>query len=188
MKRIGWENGTLVSKAKVNIGGSIYDVEPERYEGNTPLSAENLKRMEDNMEEAIEEVENKNKRHIITANIITTTVTGGTQTTLSVQELCKSGNKLSIENGRIKIGAGVSKVLVYAKVLMDTTELTNNFLYVIQNNTIINRADGYGKYETLSTPGFLVNVQEGDKFTISVLAGTNASVYDGSYITVEVIE
>lgn len=56
MKRIGWENGVLVSKAKVNIGGSTYDVEPEQYEGNTPLSAENLKKMEDNMEEGLNEV------------------------------------------------------------------------------------------------------------------------------------
>lgn len=55
MKRIGWENGVLVSKAKVSIGGTVYDVEPEQYEGNTPLSAENLKQMEDNMEEAIDE-------------------------------------------------------------------------------------------------------------------------------------
>lgn len=53
MERIGWENGTLVSKGKVNIGGNIYEVEAEQYEGNTPLSAENLKKMEDNMEEAI---------------------------------------------------------------------------------------------------------------------------------------
>ncbi|MCI8346239.1 MAG: hypothetical protein HFJ42_09995 [Clostridia bacterium] len=137
---------------------------------------------------SIENLLKDTKRHIVTANIVTTTITEGVQTTLSVRELCKSGNKLSVENGRIIIGSGVSKVLVYAKVLIDTTELTNNFLYVMQNNIIINRGDGYGKYETLSTPGFLVNVQEGDKFTISVLAGTNASIYDGSYITVEVIE
>lgn len=55
MKRIGWENGTLVSKAKVSIGGNIYEVESEQYEGNTPLSAENLKKMEDNIEESIYE-------------------------------------------------------------------------------------------------------------------------------------
>lgn len=59
MKRIGWENGVLVSKGKVSIGGNIYEVEPEQYEGNTPLSAENLKKMEDNMEEAVAEVVTK---------------------------------------------------------------------------------------------------------------------------------
>lgn len=54
MDRIGWENGTLVSKAKVTINGNIYEVEPEQYEGTTPLSAENMKQMEDNCEGAIQ--------------------------------------------------------------------------------------------------------------------------------------
>ena len=55
LKRIGWENGTLVSKAKVNIDGTIYEVEPAQYSGKTPLSAENFKKMEDNVENAINE-------------------------------------------------------------------------------------------------------------------------------------
>lgn len=55
MDRIGWENGTLVSKAKVNIGGMIYEVEPAQYSGRTPMSAENLKKMENNVEKEIKE-------------------------------------------------------------------------------------------------------------------------------------
>ena len=59
MQKINWENGTLISPAKVEIGGVIYDVTPEQYSGNTPLSAENLNQMEDNIEDAIEDVEDK---------------------------------------------------------------------------------------------------------------------------------
>ena len=55
LKRIEWENGTLVSKAKANIDGTIYEVEPAQYSGKTPMSAENLKKMEDNTENAINE-------------------------------------------------------------------------------------------------------------------------------------
>lgn len=55
LKRIGWEDGTLVSKAKVEVSGQIYDVEPEQYTGTTPLSAANLKEMENNTEDAINE-------------------------------------------------------------------------------------------------------------------------------------
>lgn len=55
LERIGWEDGTLVSNAKVNVQGTIYEVEPEQYSGNTPLSAENFKAMEDNTENAINE-------------------------------------------------------------------------------------------------------------------------------------
>ena len=41
-----WQNGNLVSKAKVQINGQIYEVEPEEYSGNTALSAENLNLMQ----------------------------------------------------------------------------------------------------------------------------------------------
>lgn len=41
-----WQNGNLVSKAKVQINGQIYEVEPEEYSGNTALSAENLNSMQ----------------------------------------------------------------------------------------------------------------------------------------------
>lgn len=59
MKRVGWKNGTLISKAKVEVDGVIYEVEPEQYSGDTPLSAENLKKMEDNAQEAINKVDEK---------------------------------------------------------------------------------------------------------------------------------
>lgn len=53
LDRIGWQDGTLVSKGKVEINGTIYEVEPEQYSGQTPLSSANLKKMEDNTEKAI---------------------------------------------------------------------------------------------------------------------------------------
>lgn len=59
LSRIGWQNGTLVSKAKVEIGGTIYEVDPEEYSGTTPLTAENLTQMETNTENAINVVNNK---------------------------------------------------------------------------------------------------------------------------------
>lgn len=46
---IVFENGTLVSNAKVEINGVIYDVEPEIYEGTTPLSASNLNQLQNNL-------------------------------------------------------------------------------------------------------------------------------------------
>ncbi len=53
MIRIKFKNGTLLSKAKVTINGTIYEVEPEEYEGETPLSAEILNEVQDNIEESI---------------------------------------------------------------------------------------------------------------------------------------
>lgn len=54
LKRIGWENGTLIESAKVLEDGTI---QPAQYEGSTPLSANNLKEMEDNTEEALNEID-----------------------------------------------------------------------------------------------------------------------------------
>ena len=53
MDKINFQNGTLVAKAKVTINGTVYEVEPEEYEGETPLSAEILNEMQDNIENAI---------------------------------------------------------------------------------------------------------------------------------------
>ena len=68
MKKIKFENGTLVSNAKVEIGGTIYDVTPEQYEGTTPLSASNMNAIQDNAEEAIDEVTTYKYKLTITAD------------------------------------------------------------------------------------------------------------------------
>ena len=53
MDLINFQNGTLVIKAKVTINGVVYDVEPEVYEGQTPLSAEILNEMQELLIEGI---------------------------------------------------------------------------------------------------------------------------------------
>lgn len=54
MAKFEWQNGTLVSKAKVEINGEIYEVEPEQYSGTTPLTAENMNAMQDGIYEDID--------------------------------------------------------------------------------------------------------------------------------------
>lgn len=59
MAKFTWQDGTLVSKAKVEINGTIYEVDPEEYSGATPLSASNLNSMQDGIYEDIDEIKNK---------------------------------------------------------------------------------------------------------------------------------
>lgn len=59
MAKFIWQDGTLVSKAKVEIGGTIYEVDPEEYSGTTPLSASNLNAMQDGIYEDMEEADNE---------------------------------------------------------------------------------------------------------------------------------
>lgn len=53
LERVGWEDGTLVTPARVTTPTGTYDVTDATYSGETPLSAENLKKMENNTERAI---------------------------------------------------------------------------------------------------------------------------------------
>lgn len=128
------------------------------------------------------------RQNIITANIVATTTTSGVNKQLTLKEQCKTGNKFSIVDGKIVIGSKVKKVLVSAKALLDDTQLTNSFLYLGHNGNIINRGDVYGIYSSISLPAMLVEVNEGDTFTLSVTTGTNAIIHDGTYMTVEMIE
>ena len=50
MEKMQFENGTLVTPAKVTIDGVDHTVTPAVYEGNTPFTAENINQMQDNIE------------------------------------------------------------------------------------------------------------------------------------------
>ena len=54
MQKMIFENGTLVTPAKVIINGTEHEVIPAVYSGNTPFSAENINGMQDNMKEAVD--------------------------------------------------------------------------------------------------------------------------------------
>ena len=45
MSKFNWKNGNLIEPAKVTIGSMTYNVTEPIYEGETPLSAENLNLM-----------------------------------------------------------------------------------------------------------------------------------------------
>ena len=91
LDRIGWQDGTLVSKAKVEVNGVIYDVEPEQYSGQTPLSSANLKKMEENTEKAINEVDTELNNEITNKGkwVKLATTTSTTTQTLTVESLSK---------------------------------------------------------------------------------------------------
>lgn len=54
MKKKTFQNGTLKSKAYFMNNGVKQEVEEAVYEGETPLSAENINEMQDNIEEEID--------------------------------------------------------------------------------------------------------------------------------------
>lgn len=53
MKKIPFEDGVKTQEAYVTIDEQNYQVTPATWTGNTPLKAQNLNKMQDNIEEAI---------------------------------------------------------------------------------------------------------------------------------------
>ena len=53
MNKIPFEDGTKTQEAYVAIDGENYQVTPATWTGTTPLKAQNLNKMQDNIEEAI---------------------------------------------------------------------------------------------------------------------------------------
>lgn len=173
LERIGWENGTLVSKAKVNVDGTIYEVEPAQYSGKSPMSAENLKKMENNAEKAINEATEKN---IITAypNSALTDITEKDQKVI-LDGYDLTGERFTIENNAIKIGKDISKVLISAQIFYQDGPVGNGYYFpnIKINNHRVARSihfvsvSGGSSFVVLNINEFIIDVKEGDLITLS---------------------
>ena len=84
MKKIPFEDGTKTQEAYVTIDEQNYQVTPAVWTGNTPLKSQNLNKMQDNVEEAI-----NIQRAIVTLN---TTVNANTNYTLPTGMYYEVGN------------------------------------------------------------------------------------------------
>ena len=129
------------------------------------------------------------QRHIVTMYTQTVNVQAESDTKINASSrYVKVGSKLSVSNGNVKIGAGVSKVLVSAHVLLDEAQVHHHFLYVYCNDNLWHRLDSYGRYDSIDMAPSLLPVSEGDEIGLVVRAGSTTTVYESSYLTVEVIE
>lgn len=58
MEKINFQDGELVTPAKVTINGTEYEVTEAEYSGSIPLSAHVLNQLQTNIEDAMQEVAN----------------------------------------------------------------------------------------------------------------------------------
>lgn len=199
MAKFVWQDGTLVSKAKVEIGGTIYEVDPEEYSGTTPLSASNLNAMVDQTYQDLKEYADKS---IITAYLTTpiiTTTDGFIKCQLDSST--SFGNKLTLENGSIKIGKGVKKIKVSGNVTYryDSGAIDVTGAYIKKNEETIVQSATYKpdntKATTASCSPVIVDVVEGNIISLhgygqssitTCIVGDQPSRI--TYLTVEVVE
>lgn len=105
MAKFVWQDGTLVSKAKVEVGGTIYEVDPEEYSGTTPLSASNLNAMVDQTYEDFKDYADNliNSGNGYVKLPDGTMICYGTSTPLSAQNVNIAGSTASFPESFIEI-------------------------------------------------------------------------------------
>ena len=139
-------------------------------------------------------VNNLVERQIATANFTNdkTSLPGGV---LTFDTLKSSSSNLTLSSGGIRIGAGISKVLVSANVFFQWTSANQDYLYMAIRKGSTNVSSSIEAqpfnyaFATLSFAPVYVDVQEGDTFYIVSLEGKTGTFRGGqnSYMTVEVV-
>lgn len=144
-----------------------------------------------------------NDKNIITIGLNADTSTTSTSAYQGIdlsltKEISKVGTKLSLSNGKVLIGSGVTKVLVSGKI--QTQGDNSAYGISIRKNTNSGVSDGYegtpgNSWNQLTAPSILIPVVQGDTIKMTIyhnVSGTTKTIkaYNGfgTYLTVEVIE
>lgn len=135
-----------------------------------------------------------NSRHIITAKLnsdITASSDGNVKIPLVLSN--NVGDKLTISDGGVLIGAGVSKVLINAQVYYTLANTTAKNMFVYKNSSSALRSTfrASGNYDHNNIVNKILSVAEGDILYLYAHAANGESisaVQDETYMTIEVIE
>lgn len=149
---------------------------------------------------AINEINEKTSANIMTiglsANKTFTISTAWTYTKLVCDTLqLKLGNKLTFENGAIKIGEGVKCVKISANAMTNgitNYQIVNIALNGTYKSTGYYRATNAGYFGTIGLTPVVIEVTKGDEISLTYGAGATGSLVIAggttTYLTVEVIE
>ena len=162
----------------------------------TPINATNLNKMEQGIYDA-------NDKNVITIGLNADTTTSSTSAYQNIdlsltKQIAKVGTKLSLSNGKVLIGAGVSKILVSGKIQTQGDNSAYGLSIRKNSNTAI--AENYegtpgNSWNQLTAPSILIPVVQGDTIKMTIYhnsSGTTKTIkaYNGygTYLTVEVID
>lgn len=135
-------------------------------------------------------------RDIISAGLSSTKTNINTETITVNFDMCvQIGKKLTLENGKVKIGKNVKKVLVSGTAFIDTPKASDYlWLFIAKNGGYVasNLTAGGMVYKSSSIAPRLIEVKEGDLISmiINTTAGLPYSIRGGYPInmTVQVVE
>lgn len=164
----------------------------------------NVETLMSNLQTQMTNLQNQvNDKNVITAKMLNDYTIQATSTVEDVKSFSlynSVGSKLTIDNGCIKIGAGVSKVKVsYHATTQNSTSdaTTRTFTYLTQNTISVTQESHYfnrtGEQISVSHNSIIRSVNEGDIFYLRIYGLAGGKLMGGSSfchteITVEVID
>lgn len=142
---------------------------------------------------------NKFERNIITAKGASQeieTISSGSKVTLSNAVIV--GNKLTINDGGIKIGSGVSKVVINASTTYTSSSPSQHGLIIYKNSKtdenrvarmLFNCGSNIDIQPTIDIPNQIIEVSENDILYLYASSSSNKNISGAlSYMTVEVVD
>ena len=121
---------------------------------------------------------------------------GGTWTNIPLTNLVLVGNSFALIDNQVRIGAGVSKVLISAQICVGSTSVEGIKYFAIRKNSSQDKARTQIRLheahtpETMCIPPLLIDVTEGDLLTIDYSGAQGDAIYGElifTYLTVQKI-
>lgn len=152
------------------------------------------------LQKIAEKIEAITQKHVMTAGLTddyTTADPSNFEKLKTNKVFCSCGDKLTITEEGIKIGDGVSKVMVSGQIYFYTNVSMNgdSVAVICKNNKqiISHNQKLTDNYEHIALPEKLIDVKKGDIINLVVKSekatGTLIKNYeDGTFLTVEVVE
>lgn len=200
LEKIGWLNKneagakpinkTNLQQMENNTENAINEVDSNVETLRTEIT-ENLQQMKNDTENAINEVEKEFSKNIMTASPTSDVASVTDLSKVNLEREIHIGEKLSLSNGGIKIGAGVEHIIVSAQATPSGFVLESTQLAIYKNEEQITRAllragDVQG---TMILADKLIEVTEGDSIFMYYAGNSTQLVGKDSltYLTVEVV-
>lgn len=150
------------------------------------LSAENFNQLQTNIEEAF-------AKNVISASLKSdyTLTTTNTYELIPLDDFVSVGDKLTLENNKIKIGAGITKILISARVgLPGATVGSKNFV-IRKSGTICGRV--WTKIDTAHNECMVINntlidAKENDLIDIALYGNVGDRISANAVFTILTVE
>ena len=168
---------------------------------STPLNASNMNQIQTNVETEITRldsaIEQSKIPQIITATInrksFTISTSWGAVNLAPFDSYVSTTNKITLQNNGLKIGTGVSKILVSASMkASDNSSFPGDKIFQIAKNdvdVVENYLTNQGSWAPQTISPMMIEVQENDIITLKFASGgTGTGDLLGEYLTIQVVE